>query len=141
MHTKKLTIISDFAVGANKQEWDLELLRIWLTFESMANDLLSSWRLSLLTSLILLFLGLCLCDLPSPKKLDLSTASWTFSSANGTYRGIAVVPGDIYGDLHRNNLIDEPLFGDNDRKLRWISESDWIYRCDFYLGKEWNKVG
>ncbi len=43
----------------------------------------------------------------------------------------AEVPGTIHTDLLKNQLIDDPFYADNENKLSWISESDWIYETTF----------
>ncbi|WFB36190.1 glycoside hydrolase family 2 protein [Kiritimatiellota bacterium B12222] len=50
----------------------------------------------------------------------------------------AVVPGDIHGDLLRENLIPDPFFGENETELQWIGESDWVYELDFTLPESFN---
>ncbi|MEW5814883.1 MAG: sugar-binding domain-containing protein, partial [Spirochaetota bacterium] len=53
----------------------------------------------------------------------------------------ARVPGDVHLDLIRAGLIDEPLFGCNAQKYRWLEEKDWWYSrtfsvpAGFYSGK------
>lgn len=46
---------------------------------------------------------------------------------------LATVPGTIHTDLLQNNLIDEPFFSDNELRLGWISECDWMYQAIFDL--------
>ncbi len=43
----------------------------------------------------------------------------------------ARVPGCIHTDLLRAALIDDPYFGQNEPKLRWIGETDWRYTTSF----------
>lgn len=43
----------------------------------------------------------------------------------------AEVPGTVHTDLLKNNLIDEPFYSNNEIKLGWIAESDWIYKTVF----------
>ncbi|MEO8231361.1 MAG: sugar-binding domain-containing protein, partial [Ignavibacteriota bacterium] len=43
----------------------------------------------------------------------------------------AKVPGTIHTDLLYNKLIDEPFYSDNELKLDWIPECDWIYQTKF----------
>lgn len=72
--------------------------------------------------------------------LDLSNAHWRFRSANNAISGEALVPGDIYTDLFNNNFIPEPLFGENDQKLKWISRTDWYYETAIVMTEELKKV-
>jgi len=45
----------------------------------------------------------------------------------------AAVPGTIHTDLLNNKLIDDPYFADNELKIGWITQQDWIYRTEFDL--------
>ncbi|RJP65816.1 MAG: glycoside hydrolase family 2 protein [Ignavibacteriales bacterium] len=45
----------------------------------------------------------------------------------------AVVPGTIHTDLIENNLIADPFYSDNEERLQWIGDSDWIYKTTFNL--------
>ena len=58
---------------------------------------------------------------------ELDGENWRFSSANGTIRGAATVPGDIFTHLHRAGVIGDPRLGDADVRLRWVSRGRWIY--------------
>lgn len=53
----------------------------------------------------------------------------------------ATVPGTIHTDLLNNKLIDDPFYSDNELKLAWISECDWVYQTKFDLdGSKKNNV-
>lgn len=84
------------------------------------------------------------------KKHELSK-NWVFSSAvSSTTSTIphkeiksgkhfpAEVPGTIHTDLLNNKLIEDPFYSDNEVKLNWISECDWIYQTKFDCIKETN---
>lgn len=43
----------------------------------------------------------------------------------------AEVPGDVHTALIRHGLIDNPYFGHNDLKSRWVEEKEWWYRTSF----------
>jgi beta-mannosidase len=45
----------------------------------------------------------------------------------------AEVPGAVHTDLLKNKLIDNPFYSNNETKLGWIAESDWIYKTVFDL--------
>lgn len=55
--------------------------------------------------------------------------------------GSGNVPGDIYTDLHRSGLIEQPLYGDNDVKLKWIARQNWAYSKTFWLNDAFMDVG
>lgn len=74
------------------------------------------------------------------KQIDLNTYDWSFRCRNCSLMGKATVPGDIYMDLFRERLIPEPLYGNNDQQLRWVTENDWIYETTFRLDRIWKEV-
>ena len=51
----------------------------------------------------------------------------------------AKVPGTIHTDLLNNDLIDNPFYSDNELKLNWIAECDWIYQTEFDFNDNTNK--
>ncbi len=76
--------------------------------------------------------------------LNLSLSKWTVKPCAETRHllpdelvfppsGIpAQVPGDIYLDLLRAGLIDNPFFSRNELSLSWIAQCDWEYETVFY---------
>jgi len=79
--------------------------------------------------------------------------NWTFSLAESSYsletvknkqlksgkQFAASVPGTIHTDLLNNKLIDDPFFSDNELKLGWITECDWVYQTKFDFYDNTNK--
>jgi len=61
---------------------------------------------------------------------------WTFHKKGETKNYPAQVPGSIYADLYRNQLIPNPFFGDNEKHLQWIEKETWVYECRFSLSEE-----
>lgn len=63
------------------------------------------------------------------------TDGWTLrpgerTSAPAGVAGHAIaarVPGGVMADLLRADLIPDPLDGDNEHRLRWVGDSDWVY--------------
>jgi len=43
----------------------------------------------------------------------------------------ATVPGTIHTDLLKNNLISDPFYSDNELRMGWIPECDWLYQTKF----------
>jgi beta-mannosidase len=43
----------------------------------------------------------------------------------------AVVPGCIHTDMMASEVIPDPFVGDNEQKVGWVAETDWIYKRDF----------
>ena len=59
--------------------------------------------------------------------------NWLFHQ-EGTDRVLdAEVPGCVHLDLFYNDLIDDPFYRDNEKKLQWIENEDWIYTNRFII--------
>ena len=43
----------------------------------------------------------------------------------------ATVPGTIHTDLLNNKIIDDPFYSDNELRMDWIPECDWLYQSKF----------
>jgi beta-mannosidase len=56
---------------------------------------------------------------------------WKFQQEGKSKWLAAQVPGCVHLDLRRQNLIPDPFWGDNERRLDWIEHTDWTYRCEF----------
>jgi|WetSurMetagenome_2_1015567.scaffolds.fasta_scaffold28983_2 beta-mannosidase len=53
----------------------------------------------------------------------------------------ATVPGTIHTDLLNNKIIDDPFYSDNELRMDWIPECDWLYQTIFdFNGDIKNKV-
>jgi len=61
--------------------------------------------------------------------------NWTVREAgkDGTIK--ATVPGCIHTDLLAAKSIPDPFYRDNEKKLMWIGERDWIYAKEFTIPK------
>ncbi|MFD1315196.1 glycoside hydrolase family 2 protein [Namhaeicola litoreus] len=51
----------------------------------------------------------------------------------------AKVPGDVYTDLWRAGRIEDPHFGRNSLKAKWVPENEWWYKRQFDVPKEMYK--
>ena len=79
--------------------------------------------------------------------------NWVFLLAESSYSNEAVsnqkikkgeqyaatVPGTIHTDLLNNKLIDDPFYSDNELKMGWIAECDWMYQTKFDFNSDTNK--
>ena len=79
--------------------------------------------------------------------------NWTFSLAESSHSFVSItnkklksgkqfaatVPGTIHTDLLDNKLIDDPFFSDNELKMDWITECDWIYQTKFDFHSDTNE--
>ena len=46
------------------------------------------------------------------------------------------IPSNVHSDLHHHQLIEDPFWENNELKLQWIEEENWIYSTKFQLTKE-----
>ncbi len=61
------------------------------------------------------------------KKISLEQYAWEFSAANDPIKFSATVPGNVFIDLEKNGLIQNPLLGMGEEKAQWVSHQDWEY--------------
>jgi beta-mannosidase len=59
--------------------------------------------------------------------------NWKFKNANSQEWKNAKVPGVVHLDLLENQIIQDPYFGNNELKQRWIEEMDWDYATSFMV--------
>ncbi|MEY3598641.1 MAG: hypothetical protein RL521_1063, partial [Bacteroidota bacterium] len=59
------------------------------------------------------------------KILPLDQLSWEFSAANDPIKFPAQVPGNVFLDLEKNGLLQNPLLGLGEEKAQWVSHQDW----------------
>lgn len=57
--------------------------------------------------------------------------AWKFRQANTSIWHNAQVPGCNFTDLLENGLIEDPFYRDNETKLQWIEQNDWVYKTTF----------
>ncbi|MBO3115529.1 glycoside hydrolase family 2 protein [Winogradskyella sp. DF17] len=72
-------------------------------------------------------------DVPQTIELHLN---WQFRKAGDSIWNSATVPGNVFSDLMKNGLIEDPFIGDNEQKVQWVSEEDWEYRTTFLADEE-----
>ena len=75
----------------------------------------------------------CIRQPVSEKEID---ENWQFAQTGKNQWHKATVPGVVQTDLLTNRIIDDPFFGDNEQKLQWIGESDWVYKTTFTVDDE-----
>ncbi|HUM47484.1 MAG TPA: glycoside hydrolase family 2 protein, partial [Chitinophagales bacterium] len=60
-----------------------------------------------------------------------SAASWQFRKVGDSTWLPATVPGTVHTDLVANNLLPDPYFGDNEKKVQWVENENWEYQAYF----------
>ncbi len=63
--------------------------------------------------------------LPQLPPEDIETLVWNY----------AKVPGDVYTDLWRAGVIDDPYFGRNSVKAQWVQQYEWWYSKQFHVSE------
>ena len=48
----------------------------------------------------------------------------------------AQVPGDVYTDLWKAGVIEDPYFGRNSAKAQWVMYDEWWYACQFNITED-----
>jgi len=82
-----------------------------------------------------LLLWSCSSRKPALIRQDLNTGWYVCASDTpGIYP--AAVPGSVHTDLMKAGIIPDPFYGDNEKKVQWISEHDWIYYDTFNLADD-----
>jgi len=46
------------------------------------------------------------------------------------------VPGSVFEALINKDLIEDPFYGENEHKMSWVYDSDWIYETEFDVNPE-----
>lgn len=64
-------------------------------------------------------------------KIQSLTGAWQFCQADTEEWLPASVPGGVHTDLLALGRIPDPFVGDNERRVQWVAERDWEYRCTF----------
>jgi hypothetical protein len=59
------------------------------------------------------------------------------SSSDGLMQG--TIPGSDRSFLYENGLIDDPYFGRNLDRTRWVENHAWAFRKRFTLPEKWRK--
>ena len=62
--------------------------------------------------------------------------AWTLRQAGTDEPVKATVPGTVHTDLLAAGKIPDPYFRDNEDRLQWIGEADWIYRRTFEVPED-----
>ncbi|HOT92858.1 MAG TPA: glycoside hydrolase family 2 protein [Anaerolineae bacterium] len=59
------------------------------------------------------------------------TGEWQFRKSDSETWLPAHVPGGVHTDLLAQGLIPDPFVADNEKRVLWVAESDWVYRRTF----------
>jgi len=59
------------------------------------------------------------------------TSKWQFQQLGAEEWLPANVPGGVHTDLMASGRISDPFVADNEKRVQWVAESDWVYRTNF----------
>lgn len=62
--------------------------------------------------------------------------TWQFRQVGTADWYPAAVPGGVHTDLLALDCIPDPFVGDNEKRVQWVAEADWEYRCQFSVDPE-----
>ena len=58
---------------------------------------------------------------------------WDILEKNGNIKTAGELPGDVHSALLQAGIIEDPYYGDNENKVQWVSEKDWIFKRTFNI--------
>ncbi|MCJ7534803.1 MAG: glycoside hydrolase family 2 protein [Anaerolineales bacterium] len=61
---------------------------------------------------------------------------WQFQQLGKEEWFPAEVPGSVHIDLMANGRIPDPFVADNEKRVQWVAEADWVYRTSFTCTNE-----
>lgn len=62
--------------------------------------------------------------------------TWQITQKGGKFLHVGAVPGDVLTSLLEAGKIDDPFYRENETKLQWVGESDWIYQRNFLVPEQ-----
>ena len=68
--------------------------------------------------------------------MDLGGDKWAMHQEDESQTVPAVVPGSTYADLLRAGKIPDPFVGENNGKVQWVAEKNWLYERTFEASQE-----
>ncbi|MGE5124349.1 MAG: glycosyl hydrolase 2 galactose-binding domain-containing protein, partial [Acidobacteriaceae bacterium] len=66
-------------------------------------------------------------------KIQSLTGAWEFRQVGTDEWLTACVPGGVHTDLLALERIPDPFVGDNEKRVQWVAQTDWEYRCQFLI--------
>ncbi len=59
------------------------------------------------------------------------TGEWQFRQLGTKKWFPATVPGGVHTDLLASGTIPDPFVADNEKRVKWVAELDWVYHHEF----------
>lgn len=82
-----------------------------------------------------LLASLLSCCVFAQEKISLNSG-WQFSQIEKNEWHEAEVPGSVQRDLIRHNILPDPYYGTNERKIQWVEDYNWDFRKSFSVTAE-----
>lgn len=64
------------------------------------------------------------------------TGKWQFQKLGAEEWLPANIPGSVHTDLMASGCIPDPFVADNEKRVLWVAETDWVYRTSFACKEE-----
>lgn len=61
---------------------------------------------------------------------------WVFNQVGSEKWLSATVPGTVHQDLIHHQLLPDPFYGTNEKKIQWVENEDWQYKTTFSVSSE-----
>ena len=78
----------------------------------------------------------CKQNSPKPNCVRQIDKNWVLHLAKKDTFLPVNIPSNVHSDLHHHQLIEDPFWENNELKLQWIEEENWIYSTKFQLTEE-----
>ena len=78
----------------------------------------------------------CKQNSPKPNSVRQIDKNWVLHVAEKDTFLPVNIPSNVHSDLHHHQLIEDPFWENNELKLQWIEEENWIYSTKFQLTEE-----
>jgi beta-mannosidase len=70
------------------------------------------------------------------KTIKVLNQNWKFKKAQDQKWLSAIVPGEVHVDLMRHQIIPDPFYRDNEKKVEWVEWENWDYQTTFDIGSQ-----
>ncbi|WP_199139327.1 beta-mannosidase [Pedobacter sp. ASV12] len=80
---------------------------------------------------LMLLLAFFVCRADAQVIVQKLNANWQFQEQDEAKWYPAKVPGEVHTDLLRNQLIHDPFYRDNEKKVQWVERENWDYKSSF----------
>ena len=94
-----------------------------------------NYRIVILLIIFLFLMQPAFPQRPDDSRVITLDQGWSFGPEGESRSYPATVPGTVHADLLRNGLLDDPFYGKNEEKVKWVEEKDWCYTTTFTVDR------